>query len=191
MAPTVLILGHSFVKRLKCDLQSQFDTRADVNFGLQGTASVFLYSVGGRSVEKVRSFDLPVVKQLEPDIVILELGTNDLVDIHPEVVGSQIESLVCLLLEFPSVHVVGMCHVIPRDVSHVDSMNFAHRVEILRQYLTVMLDCFPNVFCWLHKPFSHLAKDLYLADGVHVNSMCHYLLYQSYRGAILKSLGML
>lgn len=40
MAPTVLILGHSFVKRLKRDLQSQFNTRAHESFGLQGIVSV-------------------------------------------------------------------------------------------------------------------------------------------------------
>ena len=34
--PTVLILGHSFVKRLKRDLRSHFDPRADSNCKLGG-----------------------------------------------------------------------------------------------------------------------------------------------------------
>ena len=89
------------------------------------------------------------------------------------------------------VRVVGVCHVIPRGVSHIDSSLFAQRVEILKQYLSVVLESLPNVFCWLHKAFSHPAKDLYLADGVHVNPAGQYHLYRSYRGAIFQALKML
>ena len=39
--PTVLIFGHSFVKRLHRDLQSNFHSRADESLNLRGTASVF------------------------------------------------------------------------------------------------------------------------------------------------------
>ena len=119
------------------------------------------------------------------------MGTNDLVDFSPEVVGSQIESSVRLLIDSYSVRVVCVCHVIPRGASHAEAACFARRSDILRQYLGVVLDSIPNVFCWLHKPFSHLAKNFYLADGVHVNPAGQYYLYRSYRGAILKALGML
>ena len=33
-----------------------------------------------------------MVEQIAPDVLILEIGTNDLVDTSPEVVGSEIES---------------------------------------------------------------------------------------------------
>ena len=65
-----------------------------LDFKLRGTASVRLNGVGGRTVEKVRSFDLHVVHDLSPDTVILEIGTNDLPFSKPEVVGSAIEELV-------------------------------------------------------------------------------------------------
>ena len=189
--PTVLIFGHSFVKRLHRDLQSNFDSRADESFNLRGTVSVFFHGIGGRTVAKLRSFDLHVVERFAPDVIVLEVGTNDLVDFSPEVVGSQIESLVRLLIDSYSVRVVGVCHVIPRGASHAEATIFARRADILRQYLGVVLDSIPNVFCWLHKPFSHPTKNFYLADGVHVNPAGQYLLYRSYRGAILKALGML
>ena len=101
------------------------------------------------------------------------------------------ESLVCLLLDSYFVRVIGVCHVIPHGVSHIDSSRFAQHVEILKQYLSVVLESLPNVFCWLHKAFSHPAKDLYLADGVHVNPAGQYHLYRSYRGAIFQALKML
>lgn len=53
-APTVLILGHSFVKRFKSDLESNFDPRVDGNFHLEGSASVHMFGVG---VERFRSFE--------------------------------------------------------------------------------------------------------------------------------------
>ena len=189
--PSVLIFGHSFVKRLKRDLRSHFDPRADGNFRLGGTVSVHLHGVGGRTVAKLRSFDLHVVEQIAPDVLILEIGTNDLVDTSPEVVGSEIESLVCLLVEFYKVHVVCVCHVIPRGYSYDEAASFADRVEILKQYLEVVLSPIPNVFCWAHRAFSHPGKDFYLPDGVHVNPAGQYHLYRSYRGAIFRALGLL
>ena len=189
--PSVLILGHLFVKRLKRDLRSHFDPRVDNSFKLKGTASVHLHGVGGRTVAKRRSFDLHVVEQIAPDVLILEIGTNDLVDTSPEVVGSAIESLVCLILEDYKVRVVCVCHIIPRRHSHDEAASFAERVEILQQYLDVVLSPIPNVFCWFHKAFSHPGKDLYLSDGVHVNPAGQYHLYRSYRGAILRALCLL
>lgn len=115
-APTALILGHSFVKRLKRDLNSGFDRRAARDFRLHGTASVCLF-VCGRTVHSLRAYDLHVVKDLAPDVIILEIGTNDLSHAPPEVVGSTIEDLVSLLLNEYSVRVIGVCHVIPRGFS--------------------------------------------------------------------------
>ena len=76
--PRVLILGHSFVKRLQRDMLSNFDARVDANFKLQGSALVHLHGIGGRTVAKLRSFDLHVITSISPDVVILEIGTNDL-----------------------------------------------------------------------------------------------------------------
>ena len=99
--PKVIILGHSFVKRLQRDLNSSFDPRARKDFKLRGTASVSLHGVGDRTVSKLRQFDLNILSRLRPLIVILEIGTNDLSHQRPEVVGSSIDDLVC--------HILGDC----------------------------------------------------------------------------------
>ena len=70
--PKVLILGHSFVRRLKSDLRARFDERASLNFGLEGTAEVLMHGVGGRTVTKLLTHDLGVVANLSPDIIILD-----------------------------------------------------------------------------------------------------------------------
>lgn len=132
-----------------------------------------------------------MVERFEDDVIILEVGTNDLVDFSPEVVGSQIENLVHLLIDSYSVPGVGVCHIIPRGACHAEATIFTRHSDILRQHLGVVLDSIPNVFCWLHESFSHPAKDFYLADGVHFNPAGQYNLYRSYRGTILNALGML
>ena len=124
---------------------------------------------------------------MSPEIVILEIGTNDLSHLRPEVVGSEIEELVHLLLQSFSIKVIGVCEVLPR----VNASVFNGAASILNQYLFDVLQPIPNVFCWRHKGFKNPSVHPYLLDGVHVNSFGQYCLYRSYRGAILKALRML
>ena len=182
--PTVLILGHSFVRRLSSDLSSNFDARAAEHFHLLGNASIHLHGVGGRTVKTLCRYDFGAVSNIKPDIIILEIGTNDLVANRPEVVGSEIDDLVQLLLQFYSVRVIGVCEVIPR----VRAPFFNNAAPILNQYLHDVLELRPNVFSWRHSGFSNPTVSPYLRDGVHLNPRGQYSLYRSYRGAILKAL---
>ncbi|KAK2552061.1 hypothetical protein P5673_027094 [Acropora cervicornis] len=47
-------------------------------------------------------------------LVILEIGTNDLTCLRPEVTGSKIEELLRLLLDTFSVRVIAVCEVLHR-----------------------------------------------------------------------------
>ena len=185
--PPVLLFGHSFIRRRWDDLRTQFDPRTDESFKLSKDAIVHLHGVGGRTVRKLIKYDRCIVSSLSPHAVILEIGTNDLSDLQPEVVSSEIEELVRLLLGSYSVRVVGVCEVLPR----VRASFFNAAALILNQYLRVVLDPIPNVFCWQHRGFSEPYRDPYLSDGVHMNSSGQYLLYRSYRGAILDALRLL
>ena len=177
--PSVLVLGHSFIRRLRDDLRSHFDSRADDTFGLSDDAIVHLHGVGGLTVARLRR-DLGMVSSLSPQVVILELGTNDLTRLRLEVAGSEIEDTF-------SVRVIGVCKVLPRV--RAPFLNGA--ASILNQYLCGILEPIPNVFCWRHRGFDNPSVHPYLPDGVHVNSFGQYCLYRSYRGAILKALRML
>ena len=182
--PAVLILGHSFVRRLSSDLRSNFDACAAKHFNLLGDAVIHLHGVGSRTLKKFRLFVLGVVSALKPDVIILEIGANDLVADHPEVVGSEIDDLVQLLLQSSSVRVIGVCEVIPR----VRAPFFNAAAPILNQYLTDVLQLCPNVFSWHRTGFSNPTVRPYLPDGVHLNPQGQYSLYRSYRGTILKAL---
>ena len=82
-----LILGHSFIRRLR-------DFRAlhiSLNTNLHGTRD--------ETVSKARALDLGIVKSFRPDIVILQLGSNDFVHGDPLSIASAIvESLYYTIL---------------------------------------------------------------------------------------------
>ena len=66
--PSVLVLGHSIIHRLRDDLCSHFDSRANETFGLSNDAIVYLYGVGGVTVVQLRR-DLRIVSSLSPQVV--------------------------------------------------------------------------------------------------------------------------
>lgn len=82
VVPKVLILGHSFVRRLKRDLELGFDPRVANDFKLRDTALVHLHGVCGRIVQTLQANDLHVVRDLAPDIVILEIQYRPKVFTH-------------------------------------------------------------------------------------------------------------
>ena len=93
VGPKALIIGHSFVRRLKDDLLRNFDSRASLDFGLDRSMEVLLHGVGGLRVTQLRLIIISQkVRDLSSDAVLLEIGTNDLGSISPEIVGSDIHA---------------------------------------------------------------------------------------------------
>ena len=177
-----MILSHSFVQRLSGDLEQHFDDRAKSNFNLEDV-KVRLFGVGRRTVNKIEPFDL-MSPFFAPDFVISEIGTNDLCNKPPEMVGSQIDKLVELSLNHFSVGVVGVCQVIKQAEPTFN------KVQVLNLYLSVVVD-HPEVFVWQHKILDSPSLDFLLEDGVHLNLCGQYLVYRSYQGAILKAVNIL
>ena len=75
--PRVLVLGDSFIRRLR-----QFVLNApqnySVDFHFTHCAVIKWHGIGGRTVTKTVEHDLHVIKSFEPDIVLIQLGSNDL-----------------------------------------------------------------------------------------------------------------
>ena len=182
--PVALILGHSFVKRLIFDIKSKTHRIFSLDFNLKDRASVHIHGVGGRTVPKLWKHDLSYVSRINPDIVILEIGTNDLSVEDPNVVATSIEVLVRYLHDRFGVKIVGFCLVIPRSSSSV----FNAKVTQFNHLVHSLLEPIEYVFCWFHKGVS---SKFLLRDGVHLNHSGQLRLYRSYRGAILKGLSML
>ena len=127
--PRVLVWGHSFV-----------------DFNLASRARVSLSGHGGCNVPKLWSYDLVIVSRLLLDIVILEIGTNDLSTEEHSLIGASIEVLVRLLHDRFSVKAIFACHVIPRR----SPCAFNDKVAICNELVRSLLAPLPYVFCWFH-----------------------------------------
>ena len=127
----VLIIGHSFVHRLKAFVQKKRHMQAFSS--LSGIADIYFHGVGCRTIAKFRKFDFHVVRQLVPDVIILELGSNDLVELSPRTVGSELESLVNALC--------------PGDVI-IHLLDAVSRVHLQLCRLYHMLSCIFNALLW-------------------------------------------
>ena len=151
--PHVLIMGHSFVRRFELFLSKGVDARVRRDLNLSRSADINFLGVGGRTVDKLSKFDLHLVRRLQPQIVILEIGSNDLSppDARPEVVGSKIETLVQRLHAECRVETIVVCQTINRAAGLRDPPSFTDRVALLNQYLSVVLETLPFAVFWRHK----------------------------------------
>ena len=95
----------------------------------------------------------------------MEIGTNDLDRLCPEVVDSQTEELVRLLSDNFLVLVIGVCEVLSR----VNAPFFDSAASIFNHYLCGVFEPIPNVSCWRHRGFNNPSAHPYLPDEVHVN----------------------
>ena len=178
----VLILGHSFIRRLR----EYIGRNADLDVSLHILEGIELkwHGVGGRTVLKTVQFDLSVVELFKPDIVILQLGTNDLSHLPAVNVGSAIEDLTRSLHDLLNVKCVCVCQTIYRT----GAPNFNKNVILLNRYLKVVLEPIPYAIFWRHKGFWRAKTNFMARDGVHLNDLSQYKLYRSLRGAVLRCL---
>ena len=188
--PQVLIMGHSFVHRFHKFLAQGSDRRVRLDLNLSRSAHIKFYGVGGRTVDKLSKFDLSVVGRLKPEIVILELGSNDISpsEARPERVGSTIESLVQLLHAQYGVKFIVVCQTINRAFCPRSTPSYNDRVALLNRYLSVVLETLPFAAFWCHKGLRKPNVPILCRDGIHLNHTGQYALYRSYRGAILCAL---
>jgi hypothetical protein len=75
MAVKILVFGHSFVRRLEtfCREQEQHNLNLDLE-----KFSVVFCGIGGLCLEKAKSHLDNAIRRISPDIVIFDIGSNDL-----------------------------------------------------------------------------------------------------------------
>ena len=140
----VLILGHSFIRRLHAFITRSHDNEYTTKLGISTPDFICKWhGVGGRTVAKVLKCDLSVVKEFGPDIIILQLGTNDLVNSSPLTVGSSLEHLVTVLHDVYKVDLICVCQTLRRSSLEV---LFNKNAGLLTRYLTTVLEPIPYAF---------------------------------------------
>ena len=142
----VLILGHSFVRRLKEFVGSRAQENTySLDFNLTQQCVVSILGIGGRTVDKIVRHDLHNIRRIALEIVILEIGSNDLCDesCDAEGVSLAIEALVELLHKDMNVRFTMVCEVIPREKPPYTSYN--EKVYQLNSYLSNALKTTPHL----------------------------------------------
>ena len=165
--PWVLILGHSFIRRLR-DFIVKNAPDYHLNLNLTDSVTVQLHDVGGRTIAEVRQFDLGEVIRFRPDIVFLQIGTNDLVErgMSPLTVGSATEDFVRRLHdEHDGVRLICEGQTIRRHLGG----NFNDSVRLLAQYLKTVLEQLPFAIYWTQRGFWRSSSSYLSYDGVHLN----------------------
>ena len=113
------------------------------------------YGVEG-GTEKTLKFDTHFLHPFRPDIVILQLSSNDLITLSPLHVGSALDEFVHFLHEPCGVKLVCVCQTIRRFSAEA----FNTKVSMLTRYLRVVLD--PTLYAIFggHRGFWQ-AKDIF------------------------------
>ena len=188
--PRVLLLGHSFVRRLReFAAQNHSGGPYDLNLGLSNICSIIFHGIGGRTVNKMIKNDLDKVRSAAPNIVVLELGSNDLCDkdSDPETIALSIVALAELLLTELSLRFIAVCEVTARQ--NEPFVGYNERAALLNGHLRESLRIIPTAKCWQHRGLINPTNNaVYAPDCIHLNGIGNKALYRSYRGAILWAL---
>ena len=158
-----------------------------VNFHLTHRAVIKWHGIGGRTITKTIQHDLHVIESFNPDIVIIQLGSNDLTSETALRVGSEIDDFVRLLHDVYHVQVIHVCQTIMR----LHQAAFNRKAKLLTKYLRVVLEPIPYAHFWGHRGFWRPSNNIYVRDGVHLNLKGQKKFYRSLRGAILGALSMI
>jgi lysophospholipase L1-like esterase len=179
----VLILGHSFVRRLR-EFITQHDPEYDLTLGLEHI-TVRWHGVGGRTIAKLNAFDLTVVEDFKPDIVFLQIGSNDLTQRNMShiSVGSRLEEFVRQLHDEQGVKII----IVGQTIQRAYPVSFNAKVSLLARYMKTVLEPLSYTIYWSHRGFWRPRGPFLSFDGVHLNREGQHKFYRSVRGAVLRA----
>ena len=89
------------------------------------------HGIGGRTVSKVIRHDLGILEKFAPEIVVIQLGTNDLSSLSAVETGSGLDDLSRLLHESYGVQRVCVCQTVFRSYAPL----FNRQVKLLTKYV--------------------------------------------------------
>lgn len=204
-----VILGHSFVKGLVDHYDHLFKDHHPAAFERyvahdlkvsEHVGGVFLFGKSGATVQSFATPPSLLLKNINPRICLLEMGTNDLVaGIQPDILAGQLLDLAKFCRDsFGSV--VGILSVLPRDenLQQLTPLAFREVMHALEIHLKQLVSSEEKIFYHKHKGFyevEHEGKKLELEvktwskDGIHPNMPQGRQKYKnSLRNAICKAL---
>ena len=191
----ILVMGHSFVKRLARYLGDEMVQAPSydepwTNLWLhQGSVEVFFLGVGGLDLPSARAH-LTLVADYKPDAVVLQLGENDLDGgwTSPEELALDLFFFGKRIIRHTSAKKVIICQLLSRPAA--SHPTYAPMLWTTNDHLNVFASHSPSVHYWQHSGLwgNH---DTFGLDGVHLSNNGNYAYSKSIRGAVLRAIRLL
>ena len=205
---TVLISGHSYISSLRDHLAqlhatsplSELSAFAACHLKVDNKVKhVFMHGIRGAKVCQNTDIEytLPgvTIRNIRPDIVIIDLGTNDLVSgKQPHEVMDAIEEVCTTLLTTYRVRYIVLCSVLKRTTHIMDTEEFSDLAYELNNCMKNYCSTQPRINFHTHRGFWKTPNLMPLhvtnwsRDGVHPNNPSGRRLYKaSLRRAIMEA----
>ena len=191
----VAIIGHSFIRRLNDDLNSYHNYELKPNFDLN-QCTVRLKGSGGWHVQDTEHFDSlfkPFLDSFKPQIVIIQLGENDLDGAaQPLNVANDLEVLSSKLISDFGGKIVFVCELCTRLVpKYISAKEYVRKRLLSNQILETLIEHEHHIRFWRHRRLFGALSPIFNHDGIHLNTNGQLRFYRSLRLAIMTGVQML
>lgn len=190
----VLLIGSSYVKRLREDIRARANLAFKANFGLELVHVDFLCRGGWRLHNIEAHLDSIVAKA--PNIIFIQCGANDISVSPPlrygEAVGDSLLEIAQEIKRRTGAEIaVGPCleRRVGRYIRSQDQADaYNHQATRANRFLKVVAREVDVVY-WRHRGLSNWREsgleDVIGPDGVHLSHRGQYKFYKSLKGAIV------
>ncbi|XP_061192392.1 uncharacterized protein LOC133200619 [Saccostrea echinata] len=196
MTLKVLILGHSFIRRFENFVSISSDHRVTPNLNLNSEElQIFYLGYGGASLAQIRAQGTRYVRNLRPDVVLLQAVSNDLCRRNTSVedIFHELADFVIYFRDAEDVKkvvVLQTLHRIPptrRIRFHVDTEWFNKIVDELNRRMSNYLQNVEGAAFFRLSGFwcPNNQRTAFLADGVHLNNQGNKKYYNNLRAVIV------
>ena len=176
--PRALVFGHSFVRRFGEFIDNSQPTDLySRDLQLVHTCEVEIFGIGGHTVDKTMRFDLNTIRGTAPNVVVLEMRSNDACekDSDVETIASSLVALTELLISECKLQFILVCQILPR--THPPFEEYNDRVRQINMLVSEALLHIKRAKFWRHRGFIDPSADISLADGIHLNEGVNRTLY--------------
>ncbi|CAC5405857.1 unnamed protein product [Mytilus coruscus] len=191
----VLILGHSFIKRLFMKIIHTWDSKLVQNLNVReaGVRTRFLGFPGGNISRLLKDEHHRIRREIlkyPPDIVVLQIGGNDLdcekFNLHVYI--SNVVSFINILQGTYGEKKVVVCEIFGRLSLRIPTHVYHYGKQFIDQYFYLQFENHPTVNFWFHRSRLVAQDKLFLSDGVHLNVEGTRRFFRSLRGAVLNAI---
>lgn len=185
---SVLVLGHSFVKRLDTSL---FGSWTNLGFDPELYRIRCVGKGGGKIKDLYARWISNIILDVKPSVVLLQIGGNDLdavdFDSVRDTLVTDLMSIGQWLLAGFNVEQVCFMQLLYRKRTRcVPVQLYNEHVDFINRVLKHQCSTTPSCFYWRHKGLKDGVYDALCRDGVHLGPVGLRKYYYSLRGATLQ-----